>query len=162
LVNGLLDHDGDWARIRGRRLDNHMSFVRVISWSKRLAIGMPALIKPLNKLGLGKIAWAALDTTSTMVGESIFAHRTYSRCPRQILRAALAGDTACMIKVGCAVSFNWGMKGSDSGATIYPAFMDWSIGAGWFSRAAASGNVEAQSLLEQMPNDRGRAGHYAN
>ena len=146
---------GEWGEITGRRLDTHKSFVRLVRWWEAFVAGVPALVKPLGALGIGKIEWVATTSGGIKLAQNTLAHRAYERCSNAVLGAALAGDAACATKVGRAVSFDWAEDTAGSEGLGYPMFIDWSIAEEWFRLAMEGGDKDAADLLKRIP-DSGR------
>ncbi len=138
----------DWASLAGRRLDNHKSFLRLVPKKRSPFMGMPAQVLPLNKSGIGKIAWPDYGIERPEGFVAVMVHRSFSNCRIIDLADALKGSAEHALKIAKSLSFDWGEYNSNTSEIIYPSWLDWAIARYWFLRAAELGSYEAIEMLK--------------
>jgi hypothetical protein len=138
----------DWWWVVGLRLDDGTRFELVTPRHNKIEVGSPAHMKPLDALGVGRIAWLTVGPNGFEGMVDVFIHRSMCACQVRHIRAALHGDAQCALEIGRGISFGQGRRSGTSADIRYPSFVAWPVARAWLERAAACGLAVATALLE--------------
>ncbi|MFT3810650.1 MAG: hypothetical protein QM698_12090 [Micropepsaceae bacterium] len=135
----------EWRLVRIRRVGSQKWLTRVVPRAASPDSSMPALMKPINDLGVGQVSW--LSRFGGLPATTWLNFRGFKLCRIAKFEAGMADDRDAMAEIGARISIDWIPLQSGRTSLEAPKWLDLKFGHAWLLKAERAGSMVARKIL---------------